>query len=124
MCALGTGVHTCALPIYRRVWLTFDDGPSDDTPALLDLLDAHGAKATFFLVGERAAARPGLVRGIVARGHGLGNHSHGHPQAWFWALGPARMRREIMQCQEVLRATPDRKSKRLKSRHQCATRMP
>ncbi|GAA3924509.1 polysaccharide deacetylase family protein [Luteimonas lutimaris] len=88
----------------RRVWLTIDDGPSDDTPALLDLLDACGAKATFFLVGERAAARPELVREIAARGHGIGNHSHGHPQAWFWALGPARMRREIVQCQETLRA--------------------
>src|SRR3546814_3779319 len=84
------------------------DRPSDDTPALLDLLEAHGAKATFFLVGERAAARPDLVRGIAARGHGIGNHSHGHPQAWFWALGPARMRREIMQCQEVLRAITGR----------------
>src|SRR3546814_747229 len=79
------------LPVTdRRVWLTIDDGPSDDTPALLDLLEAHGAKATFFLVGERAAARPDLVRGIAARGHGIGKHSHGHPQAWFWALGPAR----------------------------------
>src|SRR3546814_2541665 len=56
------------LPVTdRRVWLTIDDGPSDDTPALLDLLEAHGAKATFFLVGERAAARPDLVRGIAAR---------------------------------------------------------
>jgi peptidoglycan/xylan/chitin deacetylase (PgdA/CDA1 family) len=88
----------------RRVWLTIDDGPSDDTPALLDLLDAHGAKATFFLVGERAEARPDLVREIAARGHGIGNHSHGHPQARFWALGPARMRREIVQCQDTLRA--------------------
>jgi len=93
------------LPVEdRRVWLTIDDGPSDDTPALLDLLDAHDAKATFFLVGERAAARPALVREIAARGHGIGNHSHGHPQAWFWALGPARMRREIVQCQDTLRA--------------------
>lgn len=97
------------LPVTdRRVWLTIDDGPSDDTPALLDLLDAHGAKATFFLVGERAAARPGLVREIAARGHGIGNHSHAHPQAWFWALGPARMRREITRCQDVLRAITGR----------------
>lgn len=93
------------LPVAdRRVWLTIDDGPSDDTAALLDLLDAHGAKATFFLVGERAAARPGLARAIVERGHGIGNHSQTHPQARFWALGPARMRREIAQCQQTLRA--------------------
>lgn len=85
------------------VWLTIDDGPSDDTRALLDLLDAHAAKATFFLVGERAAARPALVREIAARGHGIGNHSQTHPQARFWALGPGRMRREIDECQRTLR---------------------
>src|SRR5690606_7615488 len=86
----------------RLVWLTIDDGPSDDTGAILDLLDRHGAKATFFLVGERAQARPALVRAIVRRGHGLGNHSQGHPQAVFWALGPAQMRAQIGQAQAVL----------------------
>ena len=86
----------------REVWLTIDDGPSDDTAAILDLLDAHAAKATFFLVGERARARPGLVRDIAARGHGIGNHSHTHPQARFWALGPRAMRREILDCQRAL----------------------
>ncbi|WP_425600300.1 polysaccharide deacetylase family protein [Luteimonas deserti] len=84
------------------VWLTIDDGPSDDTRAVLDLLDAHAARATFFLVGARAEARPALVREIVARGHDIGNHSHTHPQARFWALGPARMRREIEACQAAL----------------------
>ncbi|MCL1635748.1 polysaccharide deacetylase family protein [Luteimonas sp. SX5] len=86
----------------RCVWLTIDDGPSDDTLGLLDVLDAHGAKATFFLVGERAAARPELVREIARRGHGIGNHSATHPSAWFWALGPRRMRAEIQGCQTIL----------------------
>ena len=84
------------------VWLTIDDGPSDETTAMLDLLDAHGAKATFFVVGARAAARPALVREIARRGHGLGNHSASHPQAWFWALPPARMRAEIEGAQRAL----------------------
>ncbi|UKE47758.1 polysaccharide deacetylase family protein [Xanthomonas cerealis] len=87
-----------------QVWLTIDDGPSDDTAPLLDLLDRHQAKATFFLVGERATARPALVREILRRGHGVGNHSHTHPQAWFWALGPRRMAREIGQAQQALAA--------------------
>jgi peptidoglycan-N-acetylglucosamine deacetylase len=86
----------------RDVWLTIDDGPSDDTDEILDLLDAHGARATFFLVGSRAAANPERVRAIAARGHGIGNHSQHHPSAWFWALGPRRMRTEVDECQRVL----------------------
>lgn len=86
----------------RVVWLTIDDGPSNDTVAILDRLDAYRAKATFFLVGERARQRPDLVREIARRGHGIGNHSDTHPQAWFWALPPARMRREIDCAQQTL----------------------
>lgn len=86
----------------RIVWLTIDDGPSDDTPAVLDALDAHGAKATFFLVGERAARHSERVREILRRGHGIGNHSATHPARWFWALGPMRMRREIAGTQKIL----------------------
>jgi len=92
------------LPIVdKRVWLTIDDGPSDDTLAVLDLLDAHRAKATFFVVGARAGARPELVREIARRGHGIGNHSRSHPSAWFWMLGPRGMRAEIEGCQAILR---------------------
>lgn len=93
------------LPVAdRAVWLTIDDGPSADTRAMLDLLDAHGARATFFLVGERASAQPELVREIVRRGHGIGQHSHTHPQAWFWALPPRAMRAQIDAAQAALTA--------------------
>lgn len=91
------------LPVAdRQVWLTIDDGPSSQTAAVLDLLDVHDAKATFFLVGERAAARPRAVREIVARGHGIGNHSATHPTKWFWALPPWRMRSEVSRTQQIL----------------------
>lgn len=91
------------LPTTRRVvWLTIDDGPSDETAAILDLLDAHAAKATFFVVGERAQRHPERVREILRRGHDIGNHSQTHPQAWFWALGPRRMHREIARTQALL----------------------
>jgi peptidoglycan/xylan/chitin deacetylase (PgdA/CDA1 family) len=60
--------------------LTFDDGPDPETtPRLLDLLAAAGAKATFFLVGKRAAKHPALVARLAAEGHALGNHSWDHP---------------------------------------------
>ena len=46
----------------NEVWLTIDDGPTDDTPALLDALDARDVKATFFVKGALAAQHPDLVR--------------------------------------------------------------
>lgn len=59
--------------------LTFDDGPHPEgTPAVLDALDAAGAKATFFLVGEQVERRPALVAEIVAAGHAIGIHGQRH----------------------------------------------
>ena len=79
----------------RAVALTFDDGPDPEvTPRVLDMLDAHGARATFFVIGRRAARHPALLREMRARGHAIGNHTHRHP-AGFAAFGPWRMRREI-----------------------------
>ena len=55
--------------------LTFDDGPHPETtPALLDVLARHGAKATFFLIGEQIPANVELVARISAEGHELANH--------------------------------------------------
>jgi peptidoglycan/xylan/chitin deacetylase (PgdA/CDA1 family) len=63
----------------RGVALTFDDGPSPEhTPRILDLCDESGVKATFFVIGEKAARYPDLVREIAARGHGIGVHGHRH----------------------------------------------
>lgn len=65
------------------VALTFDDGPDpESSPQVLDLLAAAGATATFFLVGERAARHPELVRRIAADGHAVGSHSWSHPRPW------------------------------------------
>ncbi|WP_299343920.1 polysaccharide deacetylase family protein [uncultured Pseudoxanthomonas sp.] len=93
------------LPTAERVvWLTIDDGPSADTPAMLDLLDRHRAQATFFLVGERAAAHPAVVQAIRDRGHGIGNHSATHPDTRFWRLGPGALEDEIGRNQSILTA--------------------
>ena len=59
--------------------LTFDDGPDEDaTPAVLDALDAAGARATFFLVGEQIESHPALARELADRGHDLQLHGYGH----------------------------------------------
>jgi peptidoglycan/xylan/chitin deacetylase (PgdA/CDA1 family) len=64
----------------RLMALTFDDGPDPEhTPRLLELLARHGAKATFFMVGARAARHPELVARVAAGGHEIGNHGWDHP---------------------------------------------
>lgn len=85
------------------IWLTLDDGPHPtDTPAILDLLDRFDAKATFFVIGEKAAKYPDLIHEIHRRGHQIGNHSWSHPQSIFWCLGPIRTYQEIAKCQQII----------------------
>lgn len=65
------------------LYLTFDDGPDPaSTPLLLDRLARHEAPATFFLLGERAAQHPDLVRQIQQAGHRIGLHGWTHTDAW------------------------------------------
>jgi peptidoglycan/xylan/chitin deacetylase (PgdA/CDA1 family) len=64
----------------KLIALTFDDGPYPvDTPALLAVLRAAQAPATFFLIGRDAEQYPGLVRAIAAGGHEIANHTETHP---------------------------------------------
>lgn len=88
-----------------EVWLTIDDGPDpDDTPKILELLAAHGAKATFFVIGEQAARHPDIIRAIVAAGHEVAHHTQTHPLATFWHASPARVAHELDAALDVLRA--------------------
>jgi peptidoglycan/xylan/chitin deacetylase (PgdA/CDA1 family) len=72
------------LPLgQRRVALTFDDGPHPETTrAVLRLLEARGAKATFFVVGRKAERYPDVLREIVAAGHALGLHGYRHDRLY------------------------------------------
>lgn len=75
--------------------LTFDDGPDPEiTPRVLDLLAEYGAQATFFVVGSRVAAFPGVLRRVHAAGHQIGSHSYAHAFG-FHLLGVQRMAQEI-----------------------------
>jgi peptidoglycan/xylan/chitin deacetylase (PgdA/CDA1 family) len=79
----------------REIALTIDDGPDPDvTPRVLDALDALGARATFFCIGERVRLHPALAREIVARGHAIENHSERH-RHHFSLMGPHALQREI-----------------------------
>ena len=69
---------------HRRrkvVYLTFDDGPVPEvTPWVLDVLDKHGVKATFFMVGDNVRKHPELLDEVKRRGHSYGNHTMHHLQ--------------------------------------------
>ena len=64
----------------KLIAITYDDGPSAYTAQLLDGLKARGAKATFFIVGYQAQARPAIVRRAWMEGHQIANHTWDHPQ--------------------------------------------
>jgi peptidoglycan-N-acetylglucosamine deacetylase len=61
-----------------RLALTFDDGPSESTPQLLEILACHDVRATFFLCGANARRLPQIARSIARAGHEIGNHSDTH----------------------------------------------
>jgi peptidoglycan/xylan/chitin deacetylase (PgdA/CDA1 family) len=83
--------------------LTFDDGPNPEaTPQLLEILAAHGARATFFMVGRAARQHPELVAAVAGAGHAIGNHTWDHPSLPM--IDRAAQRRQILRCREALGA--------------------
>lgn len=83
--------------------LTFDDGPNPAiTPSLLDLLDRHGAKATFFVIGERVRKFSALTKAIAGRGHTIGNHTENHRALTF--LTQHQIEDQLARCDEVIEA--------------------
>lgn len=98
------------LPIVSRgmkgvqgVALTFDDGPDlQVTPLVLDLLERHSVKATFFVIGEKAGKHPELLQEILSRGHSVGNHSQSHPP-FLMLQGKRAIAREVGFAQATIR---------------------
>ncbi|MFK7806428.1 MAG: polysaccharide deacetylase family protein [Saprospiraceae bacterium] len=67
----------------KMLYLTFDDGPIPEvTPWVLDQLEKHNAKATFFCVGDNVAKHPEIYQEILKRNHTVGNHTHNHLNGW------------------------------------------
>jgi peptidoglycan/xylan/chitin deacetylase (PgdA/CDA1 family) len=63
----------------RAVALTFDDGPSESTPQILEILARHDVPATFFQIGANVERLPSVARTVADAGHTIGNHSQTHP---------------------------------------------
>ncbi|MFA5082307.1 MAG: polysaccharide deacetylase family protein, partial [Hydrogenophilaceae bacterium] len=87
-----------------HIAITIDDGPDPEvTPQVLDLLDRHAARASFFCIGAQAQRHPELCREIVRRGHAVENHGQ-HHYHHFATFGPRRMAREVESGQDSLAA--------------------
>ena len=95
-------LHRMGIGSWKRqytpgVAITFDDGPNPEiTPRIIDVLEKHGATATFFVTGENAARFPDLIRKIKSCGHQIGAHSQSHSNAWF--MSPWKTWREWKEC--------------------------
>ncbi len=84
----------------RALALTFDDGPSEGTADVLELLHRFGVRATFFQCGANAERLPGAARAVSQAGHEIGNHTYSH--ARLWLRTPAFIETEIARAQRVL----------------------
>jgi peptidoglycan/xylan/chitin deacetylase (PgdA/CDA1 family) len=100
MAVTGAAVPAQAAACTGYVGLTFDDGPSGGTPALLNALRQNGLRATMFNQGQYAAANPGQVAAQVAAGMWIGNHSYTHPH--LTQLGAAQIESEISRTQQAI----------------------
>jgi peptidoglycan/xylan/chitin deacetylase (PgdA/CDA1 family) len=95
------GATICRTNSARKLAITFDDGPNPAiTPKLLDLLDRHNGKATFFLIGRFVRECPALVKETVARGHVIGNHTDTHPNLFL--LAPSQIGAELRLCHDAI----------------------
>ncbi len=90
-------------PGRRQIALTFDDGPSEATPGVLEVLDRYQVPATFFFCGMNVERLPDLARQARQAGHEIGNHTYSHP--CLLALPRSRVRAELGRTQAVLRET-------------------
>lgn len=85
---IGWDYHLTSLHSNKEIssnWvsITFDDGPNGEfTPRVLKLLDEHGAKATFFCIGQHIENHPDIVKQILADGHSVGNHTYSHSKSF------------------------------------------
>ena len=84
-----------------EIALTFDDGPSNETPRFLDALEELGVRATFFVCGKNVERRPEVARSVVAAGHAIGNHTYSHPRLTLCSF--SQVRDELSRTQDMIR---------------------
>ena len=88
-------------PGSKKLALTYDDGPNDPhTMRLLEVLERHQVRATFFMIGQFVRQRPEIVRAVASAGHVIGNHTFTHPNLIF--LSPRQTRWQMEACDRIL----------------------
>lgn len=92
----------------KKIAITFDDGPSDYTLEVLNLLKKHNARATFFCIGKNIKAYPEIVKQIIAEGHLVGNHSYSH-SPFFDFYNAKKITKEIQQTDILLKKYTSKK---------------
>jgi peptidoglycan/xylan/chitin deacetylase (PgdA/CDA1 family) len=85
----------------KKVALTFDDGPSDETEKILDILKKYHIRATFFVWGKRINGREKILRRIRDEGHEIGNHTYSHKRLWF--KSKSYIEKDLKKCDEILK---------------------
>jgi peptidoglycan/xylan/chitin deacetylase (PgdA/CDA1 family) len=93
---------TYIAPKQPTVYLTFDDGPSAQTPKVLEILNKAKIKATFFIIGKLAEEHPDWVKQVVSEGHTIGNHTYNHVYKQLYSGNVAEFWRQIQQTEKIL----------------------
>ncbi|MFA5071436.1 MAG: polysaccharide deacetylase family protein [Candidatus Pacearchaeota archaeon] len=84
----------------NKVALTFDDGPSEETEKVLDILKKNNAKGTFFIWGQRIKGREEIIKRAIREGNEIGNHTYSHKNLWF--ISKEKITQEIKDCDKEL----------------------
>lgn len=98
----GCGFHR-GPGVRRQIALTFDDGPSEWTLPVIEVLERHGIPATFFFCGKNVERRPDLARFVHKHGYEIGNHTYSHP--WLLPLSEQCIHAELSRTQRVIEQT-------------------
>jgi len=109
---IGLNYHVKSLNRLRtkekKIVLTFDDGPLPESERVVEMLNKHGVKAVFFLIGKNIEGREHFMQQLKEHGHQMGNHSFSHRVAFdFWPS--AQVEADIVQCQQLLEKYCDTK---------------
>ena len=88
----------------KKIAITFDDGPVENTLRILEVLDKYQVKASFFCIGKNIEENPDIFKKILEKGHFVGNHTYSHTRKMGF-LSSAKILEEIRKCDEIAEKT-------------------